>query len=512
MYGTITYVANTAAPRSNTTTTDALIYARQSKVIGDDELAVLRQQEDGAKLAALRGWRIARTFVDNDISAAGKAVRPGFEAALKMIESGTVKAIIAWDLTRLTRNARDRLRLIDTCSRHQVTIALVRGADIDPATPGGRLVAGVLGEVAEHEIAQKADRQRRAAQQAAEAGRPYVKGRRAFGYEPDGVTLRPVEADALRQAYDDVLHGVPLARIARDFNAKGLYTPQLTRARRGPGGEVVRAPEPSQWTAQTLGLTLLNPRYAGLRARTVRHDGRRQGWEIVCRAVWEPVVPEQVWQAVRDVLTNAERRNTPRSEQALLTGVALCGVCCPPGDTPPAAGHESFVHGGRTRRGERTYRCRAALGHVVRAAEPVERYVGTVIVERLSRQDAADLLVDHSRPDVAALRTEAAALRKRRDAQVRMHADGDITDAELAAGSRRIRARLAEIADTLAVSGRADLLGPLVHADDVAAAWEAMDTDRQRAVVDELVTVRILPPGRGVRRFRPETVDVQWIR
>jgi site-specific DNA recombinase len=149
---------------------------------------------------------------------------------------------------------------------------------------------------------------------------------------------------------------------------------------------------------------------------------------------------------------------------------------------------------------------------VARAAVPVETYVGTLIVERLSRPDAADLLVDHSRPDAAALRREAAALRRRRDAQARMHADGDITDAELSAGSKRIRARLAEIDGTLAVAGRADLLGPLVHADDVAAAWEAMDVDRQRAVVDEVMTVRLLPPGRGVRRFRPETVDVRWTR
>jgi site-specific DNA recombinase len=309
--GTITYVTATATPNN---TPQALVYARQSKVIGDDELAVLRQQEDGNKLADLRGWHIARTLVDNDISAAGKAVRPGFEAALKMIEAGTVKAIIAWDLTRLTRNARDRLRLIDTCSRNGVTIALVRGADIDPATPGGRLVAGILGEVAEHEIAQKADRQRRAAQQAAEAGRPYQKGRRAFGYEHDGVTLRPAEADALRQAYSDVLHGVPLARIARDLNAKGLYTPQLTRARRSPDGDVIRAPQPSPWTAQTVSPMLLSPRYAGLRARTVRPERGRPTWDILGRAVWEPVVSEEVWQAVRDVLAAPDRRNAPRSE------------------------------------------------------------------------------------------------------------------------------------------------------------------------------------------------------
>lgn len=58
-------------------------------------------------------------------------------------------------------------------------------------------------------------------------------------------------------------------------------------------------------------------------------------------------------------------------------------------------------------------------------------------------------------------------------------------------------------------AGRVDVLGPLIKAADVRAVWEAMDTDRQRVVIDTLMTVVLLPPGRGVRFG--QTVE-QWER
>jgi site-specific DNA recombinase len=53
------------------------------------------------------------------------------------------------------------------------------------------------------------------------------------------------------------------------------------------------------------------------------------------------------------------------------------------------------------------------------------------------------------------------------------------------------------------------VLGPLVLAKDVRAVWEALSTDRQRVVIDALMTVRLMPPGRGTRTFRPETVIIE---
>lgn len=458
-----------------------------------DELGVTRQRQDARQLAKLRGWTIVAEHADNDLSAAGRRVRPGFEAVLSSMSSGQAGAVIAWDMTRLSRNRRDLQRLIEAGQKHGTCIAFVRGSDVDLSTPAGRLIVDVLGGVARHEIDQKSDRQRRAAVQAAEQGRR-IGGRRPFGYEADGITVRKVEAAALVTAYDAVLCGVPLARIARELTAAGLHTPQPARN----GG-------PSRWIAQTLRSMLLNPRYAGLRSHTTAelreslHPTRARIKGIVGPAQWPSIVTEETWRAAVEVLMNPDRANPARVGRALLTGVALCGV----------DGCTATVHRGVNPLGQPIYRCSTRTGHVNRQAEPVDDFVGKAVVARLSAPDAADLLVDHDRPDAGALRREARALRVRLDSLATMLADGTLTDVGVRRASRDLRHRLAEVEAQQLDAGRADVLGPLIGAKDLQATWLALDTDRRRMIVDVLFTVRLLPPGRGTRTFRRETVQIE---
>jgi hypothetical protein len=104
------------------------------------------------------------------------------------------------------------------------------------------------------------------------------------------------------------------------------------------------------------------------------------------------------------------------------------------------------------------------------------------------------------------------ALRARIDAAAGEFADdATVTPTQLRTITGRLRARLADVEAALADAGRVNVLGPLLEAEDPAVAWSAMDTDRRRGVVDTLFSeVRLLLPGRGVRTFRPETVQVSW--
>ncbi len=49
----------------------------------------------------------------------------------------------------------------------------------------------------------------------------------------------------------------------------------------------------------------------------------------------------------------------------------------------------------------------------------------------------------------------------------------------------------------------------LASADDVQRTWEALGVNARRQVVDELMTVTLLPAGKG-RRFAPEQVRMRW--
>jgi site-specific DNA recombinase len=470
-----------------------VIYVRQSMDRTGDEQAVSRQREDCQKLAQRRELNVVEVVVDNDVSASGRKPRPGFDLVIEMLAARRVQAVIAWDMTRLTRNHRDTLRLLEVGQAAGATLLFVRGSDLNLGSADGRTLAGILSSIAHGEIEKKAERQRRAAQQAAEAGRP-VGGRRPFGYEPDKITIRPVEAEALRAAYDAVLAGVSLARVAAELNAKGLGTGQRSR----------KTGEPSWWTAQTLRPVLLSPRYAGLRAVTVRPEYGRPTWRVIGPAVWPAIVSEETWRATEELL-NHPSRFTPGGARGLLTGVARCGVCA--GGSTVRRGATSRQNG---RSGHATYRCATTPGHLARSVEPVDEYLGEVVVERLSRPDASSLLIDTSRPDAAELRRRATALRSRLDGLAALFAEGALTAEGVRRESARLKKRLAEVEAQQADAGRVDVLGPLVDAENVRAVWEALGTDRQRAVIDTLMTVTLLAPGRGARTFRPESMIIEW--
>lgn len=454
----------------------AAVYLRQSQDRADDRLGIDRQREDCLRLASERGWTVVHELADNDTSASSRK-RPGYAALLRLIDTRAVDVIIVWHIDRLLRRLADLEDVIDRCQAASVRLATVSG-DLDLSTDAGRLVGRILASVARGEVERKSSRQQRAQAQAAQQGRR-VGGRRPFGYDQDGMTVRSAEAAAVRDGYAAVLAGVSLAAVARDWNARGLSPGQRTRDGR-----------PSTWRHDNVRHVLLNPRYAGLRAYRE---------EVVGPAVWPALVDEDTFRAVEADLTDEHRkRGGVHGGTGLLTTLALCGVC------------GATVHLGRSNRGQRIYRCRASYGHVSRQADVVEEYVAKLAVARLSRPDAYELLRATERPDSAELRDQAQALRRRLEALAVDFADGDLTAAQLRAATDRIRTRLADVERQMADAGRVDVLGPLIAGRDVVKVWEALDTDRRRVIIDTLMTVTLMPPGRGARTFDPETVRVKW--
>ena len=113
---------------------------------------------------------------------------------------------------------------------------------------------------------------------AAIAASGWTGGPRPFGYEADGMTVREVEAAAVRKAYEALALGASLASIACDWNGAGLRTGRSGR----------------EWTTAGVRECLKNPRYAG-----------RRGYlgEDIGPAAWPAIVPEETWLATRGILT-----------------------------------------------------------------------------------------------------------------------------------------------------------------------------------------------------------------
>ena len=450
----------------------AVVYTRISLDRNGDGAGVARQEADARALAKMRGWTVTSVIVENDTSAAGKKTRPGFERLLQAVDDGTAKVVIAWSLDRLTRNRRDTVRLIEACQHQGVTIALVRGSDMDMSTPSGRMVADILASVARQEIEQKSDRQKRAHRQAAEQGRR-VTGARPFGYTADGMTFKEPEAQAVRDAYQWILDGASLGQIARRWNNAGLYTPQGSH----------------QWSAATVGTCMRKPRNAGIRAYN----------DETYDAVWPALVDRETWHTVLAIMKDPKRFSI-RGDQRLLTGVALCGVC------------EGAVHVGGNK-GYPVYRCATSTGHFSRKAAPIDEYIAAVMIGRLSKPDAADLFTPAADgPNRSDLIRDADRIRTKLDGLAQLYEDGTLTAKGVRQSSDRLKAQLEGIESKLAeANGIPKAARTIVKAADVKAAWHSLEIADQREIIRALAGVYLDPPGRGASKFNPETVRVDWL-
>lgn len=198
-------------------------YARISDDAEQLGLGVGRQQDDTRKLVDLRGWTLANTYLDNDVSAyQPKVVRPDFERLLADLETGVIQGIAVYDLDRLARQPADLERIISIYDRKPLVFATVQG-DIDLSTPDGRTMARIM--VA---FANKAsmDTARRVARQKLEKATNGIgfSNYRPFGWNEDRLTLNEPEAEILRQATRDVLVGTGLFVICGRLNRQGIRT------------------------------------------------------------------------------------------------------------------------------------------------------------------------------------------------------------------------------------------------------------------------------------------------
>lgn len=161
------------------------IYARVSThdQTAENQLLELRQY------VAARGWTAAE-YVDRGISGA-KDRRPALDCLTADVRRHKLQVVVCWRLDRLGRNLRHLVLLLDEWQARGVAFVTL-GEGIDTSTPAGRLVAGVLGSIAEFERARIQERIRaglaRAKAQGKRLGRPRTAALPAS--VPTGLTVR----------------------------------------------------------------------------------------------------------------------------------------------------------------------------------------------------------------------------------------------------------------------------------------------------------------------------------
>lgn len=474
-------------------TTRAAIYLRVSLDRTGEEAAIDRQLEDCESIIRQRGWALAgEPYIDNSVSASKRTVRrPAYDRMVADYERGLFDAIVCYDLDRLTRQPRQLEDWIDAAEERGLKLVTANG-EADLSTDGGRMFARVKAAVARSEIERKGARHRRANEQRTAQGLPHG-GRRRYGYELDGVTLREDEAAIVRRCFEEVAAGATVRSVVTG----------LLRDNVPPGTG-------KGWGGTRLRYMLLNPSYAGM----VHSRG-----VAVPSAILTPIVSPELFEEVRAILTDEKRRTSPGpGRRHLASGIIRCGI---DGCGKPLRVHSGFY----------TCRIRTYTGTVAKIDDEGPHVSITVtLADTYLRQRMALALLTTPPSVLSGDNSPAAAPLVARLDKIAAKVDATIADRDeelitpqaartrllaLRDERKEVEAALdAARASRSASEGLATLAqellgdGPTVPmskvwdtVDDVAARIAELDIDRQRAALEQLLDVEVLP-GVGVGRIQ----------
>jgi DNA invertase Pin-like site-specific DNA recombinase len=455
------------------------VYARISSDDGT-ALGVTRQVEDCHRLAESLGWEVAEDYIDNDVSASTGKRRPAYERMLDDVRDGYRDAVIVYHLDRLTRRPIELEHFVDVMTAAGVKqVKFVSGGDLDVGNGDGLLVMRVQAAVAANETATKSRRVTRKMDEIAAAGRPHG-GIRPFGFEADRVTIRPDEAEVLRQVVARFIAGESYRSLCTWLDEAGIAT-------------VAGGP----WTITTLRSNLGSARIAGLR------DHRGQ----LTKAVWEPIISEvdrnKVLARMEAAKANPGRR-TPR--RYLLSGMLRCGKC----------GTRLYS---ATRQDRRRYVCHSGPDHggcgkLTVVAPPVEELVTAAVLYRLDTPELADALTGRSdaAAEAIALSDALAADREQLDELAALYASKAVSTREWMAARRPIEDRITDTEHRLGRLSRSDALtGWVGNGSELRSRWADLNLTRQAAIVSAVVDHAVIAPGTpGSRELDPNRVQIVW--
>jgi DNA invertase Pin-like site-specific DNA recombinase len=466
----------------------AVIYCRISEDPKGLERGVNRQQEDCQALAKARGWKVVETFIDNDISALRGQQRAGYQAMMSAVERGDSDWVIAYGLSRLWRNRRERADGMDTLAKARVSVALVKGSDLDLSSAAGRMYAGILGEfdTAESEI--KAERVARAASQRAQEGRANAQcaygWKRVHDRDEQGRVLswRDVvdepAADVVRGIVDDLLAGVTLRAITARLNADGIAS---------PSGKT--------WITSSVRKLAVRDWNVG-----IRHHGDK-----TYKAAWEPIVDEEKHLRVIALLSDPSRRTQRAASRShLLTfGIGKCGVC---------GGVLAVSRKGVPGKKMRLYVCRDH-GCVGRREDWVDELLIRTVCHRLENADAAPVFQDEvDGRSLMDARRRLDSARGRLDDAAEAYGNAQIDLQQLTRITEKIRPELeaAEQAARHADPALPEFVEQLLTAPDKRAAWDGLSLTQQRKALEVFGLRVVIKPARGGPGFKEDSIDVVW--
>ena len=129
----------------------AVTYSRVSTgKQAESGLSLDDQRERCTAAAEARGWEIVGEYVDAGRSGRSMSARSELQQALEILDAGEAEVPVCAKFDRLARSLIDLSRIMQRAEAHGWNL-VVLDLDLDLASPSGRMVAHIIGAVAQYE-------------------------------------------------------------------------------------------------------------------------------------------------------------------------------------------------------------------------------------------------------------------------------------------------------------------------------------------------------------------------
>lgn len=346
-------------------------YGRLSRVPETGEIEKIETQWADNRKVIDRVGAVLGAELKDGLSAWKRTVRrPGWEALLERVESGKSDGIVVWHTDRLFRQPRDLEKLIELGERGFKVFSAHGERDL--ADPDDRFILRI--EVA-HAARSSDDTSRRIKRRFAtyrEQGM-MTGGPRNFGFpgmdrtwkpgedqtkadQPDvSAELVARERQAIKDAAEALLTGVPVAEIARQWNAAGLRTATGRK-----------------WIVPTVRQTMGRASLGGI----IEHEGVPVG-----RIPGEPILDQRTYERLTAFFAG-RKRGRSYGGVYIGTGILRCGACGAKLAGGPQSGR--FLKDGTQARRYYCSRSHRGCGKVFIGTHLVDPELKAFVVSRLS--------------------------------------------------------------------------------------------------------------------------------
>jgi hypothetical protein len=322
---------------------------------------------------------------------------------------------------------------------------------------------------------------------------PRTGGRRSFGWQSDGITPNEHEAAILRKAWADILRGMSIAAIAREWQANGVRSAlESDRLAADPGLDL----PPTPWSKRGTNVRamLLNRRHVG--------DLVYQG-QVVATDAWPGIISREDYERVAQTIerrglrahgiTPGPRRRTP------FTGLIMCARCNQKMERASVRGRQ----GGRRRP---VYRC--ANCNISIMAEYVEAGTVETALTRLDDPGFIQTLRD-TQPDDDGTWAELEKVDGLIESTDDMWLAGDMEPDSYRRNMVALNERRRVLTDRIAELSKAEgITAWLSGAATIRDDWATLPVDVQRSILHTVIErVNIHPAKSRGRAVDPNRIQ-----